>query len=241
MHSNKRSLASVSFIALVLLIQSLSITTLEAKANESNQVPSPLKKRTVSDAEQMEPEAMLTDLRDTRLSLNQLKQQAINLFGEATRSVFKLGDVPLERTPTFINVKMLDARKKYLAPRREWLLLYMNTLEPIVQLLIEDVNDVDTNGRKVSKKIEERINPLWSTWRNNVRSINESLDQVQSLIADAPDSNVAIAKAAINIFDRAEELEKVRYRTALILIEEYSKETKPKAASAKQESKKPRQ
>lgn len=196
-----------------------------------------LKKRTASDAEQMSPECMLSDLRDTRLSLNQLKQQAINLFLEATRISMTVDDAPVEQSPTSISLQMFDANKKYLAPRKEWLVLYVNTLEPIVHLLSEDINDVDPNGRSVSKVIEERINPLWNTWRDQVIAINKSLDQVQGSLPvgddeESADSNTVIAKAALDMFQRAEELEKVRYRAALILIEEYKKDAVAKGASA---------
>lgn len=195
-----------------------------------------LKKRTTSDAEQMSPECMLSDLRDTRLSLNQLKQQAVNLFLEATRTSMTVNDAPIEQSPTAISLPMFDTKAKYLAPRKEWLVLYVNTLEPIVHLLSEDINDVDPNGRNVTKVIEERINPLWNTWRDQVIAINKSLDQVHGSMPvgddeESADSNAVIAKAALDMFQRAEELEKVRYRAALILIEEYKKDAAAKGAS----------
>jgi hypothetical protein len=188
-----------------------------------------LAKRTTSDAEQMAPEEMLSDLRDTRLTLNQLKQQAINLFLEATRPRMTVNDAPLEQSPASISAQMIDANKKYLPPRKEWLVLYVNTLEPIVHLLCEDINDIDTNGRKVTKAIEARINPLWNSWREDVLSINKALDQVQGALPVGDDeesasSNAVIAKAALDIFQKAEDLEKVRYRAALVSIEEYKKE-----------------
>ncbi|MFA7335615.1 MAG: hypothetical protein WC028_02435 [Candidatus Obscuribacterales bacterium] len=196
-----------------------------------------LKKRTASDAEQMTPDCMLSDLRDTRLTLNQLKQQAVNLFLEATRTRMTVSDAPVEQSPTAISLSMFDSKAKYLAPRKEWLVLYVNTLEPIVHLLSEDINDVDTNGRSVSRVIEERINPLWNTWRDQVILINKSLDQVQGSMPvgdeeESADSNSVIAKAALDMFQRAEELEKVRYRAALILIEEYKKDAAAKGTSA---------
>jgi hypothetical protein len=134
-------------------------------------------------------------------------------------------------------LSMFDTKAKYLAPRKEWLVLYVNTLEPIVHLLSEDINDVDPNGRNVTKVIEERINPLWNTWRDQVIAINKSLDQVHGSMPvgdeeESAEANAVIAKAALDMFQRAEELEKVRYRAALILIEEYKKDAAAKGASA---------
>jgi hypothetical protein len=115
--------------------------------------------------------------------------------------------------------------------------LYVNTLEPIVHLLCEDIKDVDTNGHSVSKTIEARVNPLWDKWRDAVLSINKSLDEVQGALPVGDDeesasSNMVIAKAALNLFQKAEELEKVRYQAALILIEEYKKDAAAKSTSA---------
>lgn len=204
---------------------------------KSTGVELPLAKRTAGDVAPATADQMLNDLRDTRLSLNQLKQQAINLFLEATRIPMTVNDAPVEQSPVSISSAMLDSNRKYLAPRKEWLVLYVNTLEPIVHLLCEDISDVDTNGLGVSKAIADRVNPLWKTWRANVLDINKALDQVQDSLPvgsdpDRADSNTVIAKAALEIFQKAEDLEKVRYQAALISIEEYKKEAAAKSAAS---------
>jgi hypothetical protein len=206
-------------------------------AGKSTKVELPFAKRTAGDIAPATADKMLNDLRDTRLSLNQLKQQAINLFLEATRIPMTVDDAPVEQSPVSISSAMLDANKKYLAPRKEWLVLYVNMLEPIVHLLCQDISDVDTNGLGVSKAIADRVNPLWKTWRADVLAINKALDQVQDSLPvgsdpDSADSNSVIAKAALEIFQRAEDLEKVRYQSALISIEEYKKEAAAKGAAA---------
>lgn len=264
MFSVKSVVDQAAVVSLALTVQLFSSASLPALANDASPVTSSsaksssavkisqaqatkasttkapvagltLKKPAGSDAKQVSAEAMLSDLRDARLSLNQLKQQAINLFLEATRSAMTVNDAPIEQSPTSISLAMLDANKKYQAPRKEWLVLYVNTLEPIVHLLCEDIEDVDTHGHSVSKAIEERVNPLWDKWRDDVLSINKSLDEVQGSLPVGDDeesagSNVVIAKAALNMFQKAEELEKVRYQAALILIEEYKKEAAAKGA-----------
>ena len=164
---------------------------------------------------------MLSDLRDTRLSVGQVKQQAINLFLEATRVVVKPGDVALHVSPTTINEEMLNGKKNYMAPRKDWLVFYINTLEPIVQLLTDDINDVDTNGRAVPPNIEAKINPLWKTWQNDVRAINKSLDELQELIGPDSGTNIPIAKTALAIYKRAADLEKIRYSAYELMSKEY--------------------
>jgi hypothetical protein len=180
-----------------------------------------LRRRTVDDKQQLLPEEMLTDLRDTRLSIGQVKQQAVNLFLEATRVVVKPGDPALHVSPTTINAEMLKEKKTYMPPRKDWLIFYMNTLEPIIQLLTDDINDVDTNGRAVPPDIEAKINPLWKTWQADVRAINKSLDEMQELIAPDSGTNIPLAKTALAIYNKAVELEKVRYNAYELMSKEY--------------------
>ncbi|MCC6977816.1 MAG: hypothetical protein IT343_05810 [Candidatus Melainabacteria bacterium] len=181
-----------------------------------------LRRRTVDDKEQLKPEEMLSDLRDTRLSVGQVKQQAINLFLEATRVVVKPGDTALHFSPNEISANMISEKKKYLPPRKDWLVFYMNTLEPIIQLLTDDINDVDTNGRtSVPPNIEAKINPLWKTWQADVRAINKSLDEMQELIAPDSGTNLPLARTALDIYKKAVDLEKVRYRAYELLSQEY--------------------
>jgi hypothetical protein len=169
------------------------------------------------------PSEMLSELRDFRLCLTQLKQQSVNLFQEATRTMKTEADTPLETTPDVVSASMLDETKQYLPPRKEWLVFYVNTLEPIVGLLCEDVKDTDTNGHSYSKEIEDRVNPLWKAWKDDVKEINLQLDKIQELIAEDSGSNVPLAKAAIAIYNDAENLEKARYQAALIFKEEFTK------------------
>lgn len=180
-----------------------------------------LRRRTVDDKQQLLPEEMLSDLRDTRLSVGQVKQQAINLFLEATRVVVKPGDPALHFSPTAINAEMLSGKKNYMPPRKDWLVFYINTLEPIVQLLTDDIHDVDTNGRAVPPNIEAKINPLWKTWQNDVRAINKSLDELQELIGPDSDTNIPIAKTALAIYNKAADLEKIRYSAYELMSKEY--------------------
>lgn len=180
-----------------------------------------LRRRTADDAEQLKPEEMLSDLRDTRLSIGQVKQQAINLFLEATRVVVKPGDTALHFSPTAISAAMISQKKSYMTPRKDWLVFYMNTLEPIIQLLADDINDVDTNGRKVPPNIEAKINPLWKTWKSDVKAINKSLDEMQELIGPDSGTNIPLAKTALAIYNRAADLEKIRYQAYEMLSKEY--------------------
>ena len=191
------------------------------RAGRGGERPLVLRRRTVDDKQQLQPEEMLSDLRDTRLSVGQVKQQAINLFLEATRVVVRPGDQALHFSPTAIDESMLDPKKHYMPPRKDWLVFYMNTLEPIVQLLTDDIHDVDTNGRTVPPNIEAKINPLWKNWQNDVKAINNSLDEMQELIGQDEGTNIPLAKTALTIYNKAIDLEKIRYNAYELMSKEY--------------------
>lgn len=223
----KEVLKSLLFVAAFSTVGQPSYVAANAADTDIKQSGHPsehqmvLRRRTVDDKQQLLPEEMLSDLRDTRLSVGQVKQQAVNLFLEATRVVVKPGDPALHFSPTTISAEMLSEKKNYMPPRKDWLVFYMNTLEPIVQLLTDDIHDVDTNGRAVPPNIEAKINPLWKSWQSDVRAINKSLDDLQELIGPDSGTNIPIAKTALAIYDKAVELEKVRYNAYELMSKEY--------------------
>lgn len=218
--------STLAFVALSLTISTTAARAEESEANKESSRSTDhkitLHRRTVDDKEQLKPEAMLSDLRDTRLSVGQVKQQAINLFLEATRTVIKPGSQALHVSPTSISAAMYSEKAKYLEPRKDWLIYYMNTLEPIIQLLTDDIHDVDTNARVVPANIEAKINPIWKTWKDDIISINKSLDEMQELIGQNSGTNVPLAKTALSIYQRAQNIEKMRYRAFELLSQEYA-------------------
>ncbi|MBX9689838.1 MAG: hypothetical protein K2X27_24220 [Candidatus Obscuribacterales bacterium] len=167
---------------------------------------------------------MLSDLRDARLSLSQVKQQAVNLFMEATRTLVTVKDTPVEHTPQEINTAMLDEKANFLPPRKEWLVFYMNTLEPIIKLMTDDMNDVETNGIQGPANLRDKLKTFWQPWKAEVISINKSMDELQDLITPDSGTNVKLAKTALAIFDSASRMEKVRFDAAKFCKDELSKE-----------------
>lgn len=173
---------------------------------------------------------LLTDIRDTRLSLMQVKQQAVNVFMEATRTLVTTKEPALEHTPQEINAAMYDPKHQYLPPRKEWLVYFVTTLEPIIHLMTEDLKDAEQNGIRAPEPIRAKVRPLWQDWRAQLLSINKSLDELQSSIGPDSGTNEGIAKAALNIYDGVTHLEKLRYQAAVICREELVKMEKEKAS-----------
>lgn len=171
----------------------------------------------------LSPEELLSDIRDTRLSLDQVKQQAVNLFMEATRTLVTTKEPALEHSPLELKDSMISEHASYLPPRKEWLVYYMNTLEPIIHLMTEDLKDTEENGINAPEPIRVKIKPLWKSWRDEILSINKSMDDLQGLIAPDSGTNVQLARTALSIFQRVSHLEKLRFQAAQICREELIK------------------
>lgn len=176
--------------------------------------------------EKFVPDEYMSDLRDTRLSLGQVKQQAVNLFLEATRPVVPTDSKLIEHSPLAITASMFNPKTKYQPPRKEWLVFYINTLEPIIQLLTEDMKDVEQNGLRLPDDLDKKITPLMKPWHQELVAINKAMDELQDIIG-TDDNNAGVTKTALIIFDRAAQMEKLRYQAAQIsLTELYGKKSK---------------
>ena len=173
---------------------------------------------------------MLNDLRDARLCLSQVKQQAINLFLEATRTHVLPSEAPLEQSPQSINAKMINPSRNYLPARKEWLVFYVNTLEPTIHLLKEDLRDVDANHARYPEAYSKILRPMWETWNSDVLQMNKAMDEIQSLIEPSTPSNLQLAKAALTIYDKAATLEAVRFRAAQAVRKQFSNPSKQNLA-----------
>lgn len=219
MFSKQRSILFCALAVAAIGIQSLPAVYAEDAGTKRAGLPKASPKQTVED--------VLSDLRDARLCLAQVKQQAVNVFMEATRTVLTPADPALEHTPEQINAKMINPKARFLPPRKEWLVFYVNTLEPTIHLLSEDLKDVDANHDRYPEEFAGVLRPLWTPWKADVLSINKSLDQMQELLGQ-DDSNVPLAKVALDIYTKVSDLEKVRFKAAKAAREVVSKKNQPK-------------
>ena len=124
---------------------------------------------------------------------------------------------------------MIDPKKTYLPPRKEWLVFYVNTLEPIVHLMTEEMKDTEKTGFVLPQAVrEEKITPFWNKWSADLKAINNSLDQLQDLITPDRGTNTDIANTALSIFERASHMEKLRFKVAQICREELERAERSK-------------
>lgn len=217
----KTNLLLDTSLALCVLLSSFPAASF-AESSVSLPVPAASPNRSTED--------VLSDLRDVRLCLAQVKQQSVNVFMEATRTRVASAEPALEHNPDLIDEKMIATDANYLPPRKEWLVFYVNTLEPTIHLLSEDLKDVDANHDRYPPEFSEVLRPLWAPWKEDVVSINQSLDQLQALIGQEKDTNIPLAKLALSIFGKVSDLEKIRYKAALA-VREVVKKNKTKASN----------
>jgi hypothetical protein len=220
-----RRKALIAFSSLFLLPAGAAVAQ-ETPANAKD--PSQLHHANPLPRAAYSPEEILTSLRDTGLSLEQLKQQAINIFLEGTRTKLSVNEpqkLTFPQSLTANDLKLPNA--KFLQPRKDWLVFYMNTMEPVMHLLNEDVKDVEKRGLGVPDALSKELQPLWKGWRSEITAINSEMDSLQELIAPENGTNEGIAKVAVAIYQHGDKMEKIRDEAANMCSREYSKNAKP--------------
>jgi hypothetical protein len=169
----------------------------------------------------------LSHLRDDGLSLNQIRQQAINIFLEATRHSCDCSSKFEILMPSKISDKDFEAgseKHAYLSPRVQWLVYYVGTIEPIISLFTQDVNDTRAGASKllVPQDTKAKMILLWHEWEAGIDGVNKELTGINSLIDDGKPENKALAKHAIAMFNYTENLERTREK-AFIAIRDSAK------------------
>ena len=157
----------------------------------------------------------LSELRDSGLSLNQIRQQAINIYLEATRkhcannSKFEL------TVPNAIADREIEGnagKNVYMPPRAQWLVFYVGTIEPIISLFTQDVRDTKSGATKllVPEDARKKLLPLWHEWQDGIDGINKELTGINNLIGDGQPENISLAKHAVAMYKYTQDLERTR-------------------------------
>jgi hypothetical protein len=167
-------------------------------------------------------ELTLGDLRDSGIALNQIRQEAINIFLEATRTQCDKTTRSELIIPNSITEKDLEVANKansYQAPRPEWLFYYVGTMEPIISMLSQDVHNVKAGLSKmlVPASTLDKLQPHWNEWITGIADINKELTEISKLIDSAEPSNAALAKHAAAMYHLTEKLEHTRQKAFLII------------------------
>ncbi|CAN5353189.1 hypothetical protein BH11CYA1_BH11CYA1_13760 [soil metagenome] len=184
---------SFSLVAVVLFQPVLA-------AEEKNESEQSRAKAEVLSAEEMEKEFALPldNLEDIGYALQRVQQQAIDLYVEATRKkreskvISKCLVIPREK---------LHPESYYQPLRKAWLVFFVGTMEPLVQLLVHDVQEVETHLSevKIVRGKQKQFSHVYAQWHDAITGINRHLDVLSDQVDEAHPSNIVVANEAREI------------------------------------------
>lgn len=185
--------------------------TSEGKKSEEKQADG---KKAASKLEEL----TLNDIQDAGLLLDFIKEQCVNVYEEAARVPVSLNSGPellqLEKIPS-----NLASNQKFLAPRQEWLVFFVGTIEPVVRQFGKMVSNMDQGVEEivVPGALEKSLNPLIKDWSRETKSLNKHLDELVALFDDAPSQAGKIREEAVLCFEDATRMEEVRRKIFFVL------------------------
>jgi len=163
----------------------------------------------------------LSEIRDTGLTLQQIREEAIHIYLEAARKPVPLnGDAKLVE-PKSIPTPEVVIDKACEPVRRDWLVFYVGTMEPIIHLLTDGVEQVENEETKlVIPNVEKEIaDKLWREWSQGIQDLNKDLDNMSELLNSEKIDNKALGDQAVAIFNSCQKLEDVRVRVHKVVQE----------------------
>ncbi len=206
-HTNKllskllgRSVSVLSPALLIIAVLSFAVLStaliLPASATEEKLDSAIAQAETLSD-EQMEKEFALPldNLEDIGYTLQRVQQQAIDLYVEATR---KRREAKVLSKSIIIPHEKLQAEGYYQPLRKAWLVFFVGTMEPLVQLLVHDVHDIEEHLSevKIVRGKQKQFDQVYAQWRQAITGINHHLDVLAEQIQAPNPSNIIVANEA---------------------------------------------
>lgn len=149
-------------------------------------------------------------IRDCSLAVHDLRELSLNIFDECTRKHLDLKD-PLNAVSKTVSEADIDVNAKYHPPRPAWIFFYIATLEPILQLFRRATTTEPESKAKLivpasmeagTREGLDKIDKLISLMDSQVERLNTLLDE-------DPNNSVEMAKAAVNIYNATNELDKL--------------------------------
>lgn len=163
----------------------------------------------------------LSEIRDIGLTLQQIKGEAIHVYLEAARKPVPLNDDAKLVEPKSIPVSDLVIDRTCEPVRHDWLVFFVGTMEPIVHLLTNGVEQVENEETKlVMPNVEKEIaDKLWHEWAQGIQDLDKDLDNMSELLNSEKIDNKVLADQAVAIFNSCQKLEDVRVRVHKVVQE----------------------
>jgi hypothetical protein len=159
-----------------------------------------------------------TNIEDLAYTLQRIRQQAINIYIESTRKKLKcyeLNIVSLSTMPT----TPLESQSAYLPLRKAWLAFFIGTMEPLVQILNENIKHLDekTEQCQMPSHCHNEWHAIVSDWKSAINQLNDQLNVCASLINDSSPENIEVAKTARSIDYQITQCDRILRRASKFL------------------------
>jgi hypothetical protein len=157
----------------------------------------------------------LDDILDVALTLQHIRRHAIAIFFEATRkksTQLDMKTLSLSAVPK----SNFEDQKLYLPLRKGWLCYFIGTMEPLVQILNEQLKHLDEVATRNAIPADKM--PEWhgivKEWTTAVHELDTQLDICARVLDEPSPGNVEVAKCAQAIDQQVSVLESILLRSA---------------------------
>jgi len=162
----------------------------------------------------------LDDIQDVAFTLQRIRQQSINIYVESTRKKvthYSL-DIP---SLTAMPKAALEDQSVYLPLRKGWLVFFIGTMEPLVQILNAELKKLDEKAEQ--KDVPADKLPEWQgilkDWKEALHGLNDQLNSCACLLDDSSVGNVEVAKSALAIDHQVSIMDDILHRSSKFLQE----------------------
>ena len=159
-------------------------------------------------------EADLNAVRDLGLNNRQIKQQALNLYIEATRTDRSPLDGPDLNVPSTIPESTNLDYSKCLPPRPEWVAYFLNTIEPLTQFIQGRLRAWESSKIcfLVPKGTSTELKPLRTEIHTTLLKLEKDLDSLHEIFEGDTITNQELVEVSRKIYDDATTYEELRQR-----------------------------
>jgi hypothetical protein len=201
---------------LALISCILSVATAQPFAYSAN--PAASKSDASKGTKNAASNLVLDDIQDVAYTLQRIRQQAINIDVEATRKEVTGYDLDI-RSLSEMPKTPLEKQSTYLPLRKAWLVFFIGTMEPLVQILGEELKSLDDLTEK--SNIAKQTLPEWlglvNDWKATIGKLNKQLDVCARLVDDSTPDNVEVAQAARAIDSQIASLDQILHKASRFL------------------------
>jgi len=158
------------------------------------------------------------NIQDVAYTLQRIRQQAINVYVEATRHKLRRYELNIPSLSS-MPATPLEDQNAYLPLRKGWLVFFIGTMEPLVQILNEHLRRIDERTAQLG--IPSQYLPEWQglvkEWTHAIHGLDDQLNICASLLDDSSAGNVEVAKAARSIDSQVSVLDGILHKASTFL------------------------